>query len=117
MLVYQSCDQRFDDFSLGDFNLIDKLRRAALITSGSMIASVASAAPMTSAAPVVRSVPVSSLVSEVSIPHSMFKLKNGLTVIVHEDHKAPVAAVTVWYNVGSKDDPRAKPVSRISSNI
>jgi predicted Zn-dependent peptidase len=38
----------------------------------------------------------------------MFKLKNGLTVIVHEDHKAPIAAVTVWYNVGAKDEPTGK---------
>ena len=54
------------------------------------------------------SVPIPSLVKEVAIPHSMFRLKNGLTVIVHEDHKAPVAAVSVWYNVGSKDEPRGK---------
>lgn len=54
------------------------------------------------------SVPISGLVKQVSIPHTMFKLKNGLTVIVHEDHKAPVAAVTVWYNVGSKDEPKGK---------
>jgi len=38
----------------------------------------------------------------------MFKLKNGLTVIVHEDHKAPIVAVSVWYNVGSKDEPKGK---------
>jgi predicted Zn-dependent peptidase len=55
-----------------------------------------------------QSVPIPSLVKEVSIPHTTFKLKNGLTVIVHEDHKAPVAAVTVWYNVGSKDEPPKK---------
>jgi zinc protease len=55
-----------------------------------------------------KSVPIPSLVSQVSIPHTMFRLKNGLTVIVHEDHKAPVAAVTVWYNVGSKDEPKGK---------
>ena len=54
------------------------------------------------------SVPIPSLVKEVSIPHTSFKLKNGLTVIVHEDHKAPVAAVSVWYNVGSKDEPKGK---------
>ncbi|QIL03412.1 insulinase family protein [Sphingomonas sinipercae] len=52
--------------------------------------------------------PVSALVSEVSIPHSGFKLANGLTVIVHEDHKAPVVAVSTWYNVGSKDEPKGK---------
>ncbi|MGN6058413.1 MAG: M16 family metallopeptidase [Sphingomicrobium sp.] len=55
-----------------------------------------------------QSVPIPSLVKEVSIPHTTFKLRNGLTVIVHEDHKAPVAAVTVWYNVGSKDEPPKK---------
>jgi zinc protease len=32
-------------------------------------------------------------------------LSNGLTLIVHEDHKAPVVAVNLWYHVGSKDEP------------
>ena len=54
------------------------------------------------------SVPIPSLVKEVSIPHRTFKLANGLTVIVHEDHKAPVVAVSMWYNVGSKDEPKGK---------
>ena len=52
--------------------------------------------------------PVSALVSQVSIPHSTFQLENGLTVLVHEDHKAPVVAVSTWYNVGSKDEPKGK---------
>ena len=55
-----------------------------------------------------QSVPMPTLVKEVAIPHSTFRLKNGLTVIVHEDHKVPVAAVSVWYNVGSKDEPAGK---------
>ena len=29
-------------------------------------------------------------------------------MIVHEDHKAPVVAVSIWYNVGSKDEPPRK---------
>jgi len=37
-----------------------------------------------------------------------FTLDNGLTVIVHEDHKAPVVFVGVWYHVGSKDEPEGK---------
>ena len=52
--------------------------------------------------------PVSALVRQVAIPHTMFRLANGLTVIVHEDHKAPVVAVSTWYNVGSKDEPASK---------
>jgi zinc protease len=33
-----------------------------------------------------------------------YTLENGLTVILHEDHKAPMVAVNVTYKVGSKDD-------------
>jgi len=42
------------------------------------------------------------------IPHNVFKLDNGLTVVVHEDHKAPIVAVNVWYHVGSKDERPGK---------
>ena len=49
--------------------------------------------------------PVADLVAEVDIAWSRFTLDNGLTVIVHEDRKAPVVALSVWYNVGSKDEP------------
>ncbi len=31
-------------------------------------------------------------------------LANGLQVIVHEDHHAPLVAVSVWYHVGSKNE-------------
>src|SRR3989442_1596671 len=40
----------------------------------------------------------------VEIPYTKFVLKNGLTVIVHEDHKAPIVAVNIWYHVGSKNE-------------
>ncbi|HSN91108.1 MAG TPA: pitrilysin family protein [Anaeromyxobacteraceae bacterium] len=33
-----------------------------------------------------------------------FRLENGLTVIVHEDHAAPIVAVHVQYDVGSKEE-------------
>ncbi len=35
------------------------------------------------------------------VPYEMFRLPNGLTVIVHEDHSAPIASVNTWYHVGS----------------
>jgi zinc protease len=38
------------------------------------------------------------------IPYTKFVLDNGLTVLVHEDHKAPVVAVNTWYHVGSKNE-------------
>ena len=49
--------------------------------------------------------PVSQLVAEVDIPWTRFQLDNGLTVIVNEDRRVPVVAVSIWYNVGSKDEP------------
>ncbi|HEY4091412.1 MAG TPA: pitrilysin family protein [Luteibacter sp.] len=42
------------------------------------------------------------------IPFTRFQLPNGLTVVVHEDHKAPVVAVSIWYHVGSADEPAGK---------
>ncbi len=45
-----------------------------------------------------------SALSDVEIPYQKFVLSNGLTLIVHEDHKAPIVAVDVWYHVGSKDE-------------
>ncbi len=42
------------------------------------------------------------------IPFTQFTLDNGLTLIVHEDHKAPIVAVNVWYHVGSKNEPAGR---------
>src|SRR5688572_14410031 len=42
------------------------------------------------------------------IPFDEFYLDNGLRVIVHEDRKAPIVAVTVWYHVGSKNEAPGK---------
>ncbi|MFT3897600.1 MAG: pitrilysin family protein [Thermomonas sp.] len=44
----------------------------------------------------------------IDIPYTQFTLPNGLRVIVHEDRKAPVVSVAIWYHVGSKDEPAGK---------
>lgn len=38
------------------------------------------------------------------IEFEQYKLKNGLNVILHEDHSTPIVAVTVLYHVGSKNE-------------
>ncbi|HRP09948.1 MAG TPA: pitrilysin family protein [Terricaulis sp.] len=48
---------------------------------------------------------VEQLLAGVDVPYAQFVLDNGLTVLVHEDRKAPIVAVAAWYNVGSKDEP------------
>src|SRR6202795_3756878 len=42
--------------------------------------------------------------SSVQIPIQQFKLKNGLRVILSEDHSAPTYSIAVTYNVGSRDE-------------
>ena len=39
-----------------------------------------------------------------SIAHTHTTLANGLDVIVHQDRRMPLAAVNVWYHVGSKNE-------------
>ena len=73
----------------------------ALMLSGSVLAAQAPAFAQTAA-------PVSKLVEAVNIPHEKFTLDNGLTVLVHEDRKAPIVAVSIWYGVGSKHEPKGK---------
>ena len=41
---------------------------------------------------------------QIDIPYTKYTLDNGLTLIVHEDHKAPIVAVNIWYHVGSKNE-------------
>ncbi len=46
--------------------------------------------------------------ADADIPCQLFRLDNGLTLIVHEDHKAPIVAFNVWYHVGSKNEAPGK---------
>ena len=73
----------------------------ALLMSGTALTAHAPALAQTPA-------PVSKLVDAVNIPHEKFTLDNGLTVLVHEDRKAPIVAVSIWYGVGSKNEPKGK---------
>ncbi len=42
--------------------------------------------------------------AELDITYERHVLPNGLTLLIHEDHKAPIVAVNIWYHVGSKDE-------------
>ena len=73
---------------------------AGLLSVGSGIAPEAAQAAAATAAPAAHAMP--------QIAYTRFTLPNGLTVIVHEDHKAPVVAVSIWYHIGSADEPKGK---------
>src|SRR3954468_8933872 len=42
------------------------------------------------------------------IPFEKYQLANGLTVIVSEDHRAPVVGVDVWYHVGAVNERKGR---------
>jgi zinc protease len=49
--------------------------------------------------------------ADIPIPEVAYQkhvLGNGLTLIIHEDRKAPIVAVNVWYHVGSKNEKPGK---------
>ncbi len=78
------------------------LALALALPAGVSAQSASAARPASAAAP------LAALVRQVAIPYQQFTLSNGLRVIVHEDHKAPVVGVSIWYHIGSKDEPTGK---------
>src|SRR3954466_1448339 len=42
------------------------------------------------------------------IPFEKYQLPNGLTVILSEDHRAPVTAVDLWYHVGAVNERQGR---------
>ncbi len=42
------------------------------------------------------------------VPVETYTLPNGLTVILHVDHKLPQATIDTWFQVGSKDEARGR---------
>jgi zinc protease len=79
-------------------HLLTRAAIAAVVATASLtvVQSQAPAPPAATGAP------------ELNLSHEKFRLDNGLTVIVHEDRKAPVVSVSIWYRVGSKNEPAGK---------
>ncbi len=83
--------------------------RLSILAALLLATPLAGPAPMALAAtPLPAPAPVASLVKSVDIPYTQFTLANGLRVIVHTDRKAPIVAVSVWYHIGSRDEPAGK---------
>jgi len=83
------------------------MKALSLLLSSMIVIAGCAAAPNSGSKPAAAqpAVPAAApALPAVDIPYSRFVLDNGLTLIVHEDHKAPVVAVNIWYHVGSKDE-------------
>jgi zinc protease len=78
---------------------INHLAAALALIFGASALQAAPAAPAPASTP---DIPIPD------IKYTKFTLKNGLTVLVHEDRKTPVVAVNTWYHVGSKNEKPGK---------
>lgn len=48
--------------------------------------------------------PESDIGKQIRFPVEKYKLPNGLTVLLHEDHNAPIISYQTWFRVGSKNE-------------
>ncbi len=81
----------------------------AILVAGTMLASGSAAiAAKKDKRAVATAGPSPELVASVDIPYEQFTLANGLRVVVHTDRKVPIVATSLWYHVGSKDEPEGK---------
>ena len=48
--------------------------------------------------------PIAGQGTRIRVPYTIDTLKNGLTLIVHEDHSVPIVSVNTWRHVGSGDE-------------
>ena len=71
-------------------------------------AALPTAQAQTAAPAPAKAAPLSELVTAIDIPYEEFTLANGLRVIVHTDRKAPIVGTSIWYDVGSKHEPKGK---------
>lgn len=53
-------------------------------------------------------IPVAAGASTITSSIKEHRLKNGLKVLIIEDHKAPLATFQIWYRVGSVNEPPGK---------
>jgi zinc protease len=78
------------------------------LAQGAPPAPAAAAAAATKAEPAVDSVAAKLATMPIDIPYTKYTLKNGLTLIVHEDTRTPTVNIQVYYHVGSKNEPEGK---------
>jgi zinc protease len=90
-------------------NKLTWIQRAVVIAVVLLITSSISVLAQSQAAPAHKAPAIAAVDIPIpDIPYTKFVLNNGLTVLVHEDHKAPIVAVNTWYHVGSKNEKLGK---------
>ncbi|RMG97545.1 MAG: insulinase family protein [Deltaproteobacteria bacterium] len=86
---------------------------AALVLAGQVVATPATAAPAPKKAKAAKTTKAKTKKKkkgdlEIDLPVQTFTLDNGLRVIVLEDHSTPAFALSIAYNVGSRDEEEGR---------
>jgi len=87
--------------------LLALLLCAGLVLAPALAQSAAPARQAPAKAPAAKAAPAAQKAAgpkPITIPYKEYKLKNGLRVILSEDHSAPTYSICVTYNVGSRDE-------------
>src|SRR5690606_6370331 len=92
----------------GRLAMTDAVRSSVVSAAPALLVAALGLAPQAGAQSGPRGQARTSEPPELNLDYERFTLDNGLRVIVHEDRKAPVVAVSVWYHVGSKNEPEGK---------
>jgi predicted Zn-dependent peptidase len=86
--------------------MIDPRRTFALVFSVSLVAGCATPQDVDKDADVAPPAAAAASVAALSVPVDYYKLKNGLRIVLSEDHSVPVATVGIYYNIGFRIEPK-----------
>jgi len=78
--------------------------RSVRIFLAILVCACVATAPVAAQAPAKAATTKPAVAKSITIPIQEHKLKNGLRVILSEDHSAPTYSIAVTYNVGSRDE-------------
>ena len=87
------------------------LLSAAGLATLTSLALAQPAATLTPAAPIAKpAAPAAATTAAPTSPltHEIYKLDNGMTVILHIDNSLPIAGVNLWYRVGARNEPAGR---------
>jgi len=79
-----------------------RIRLLSVLTIAALSASCA--APPAAQAPVAPSAPAP--LAALNVPIEYYKLRNGLRVVLSEDHSVPIATIGVYYKIGFRIEPQ-----------
>src|SRR5579884_676028 len=82
------------------------MRKHRLFTVAALALPVAYAAVAAPSQPLARAADPDA--AKIALATQTTRLPNGLTLVLHEDHRAPIVAVNLWYHVGSKDEAQGR---------